>query len=65
MNKYLILLSAIILSACTTTHVDSGYVTQEDPLRHECINGEVWVVNDSGRVNLESYYLGDECGSLE
>jgi len=65
MNKYLILLSTIILSACTTTHVDSGYVTHNDPIRQECIDGEVWVVNDSGRINLESYYLGDECGSLE
>lgn len=65
MSKCLLLLLPIILSACTTTYVDSGYVTQEDPLRQECIDGEVWVVNDSGRINLESYYLGDECGSLE
>ena len=58
MNKHLILLTTLFLSACTTTHVASGYVTQDDPITHKCINGELWVVNISGRVNL-----GDECGS--
>jgi len=56
MNKYLVLLTTIILSACTTTHVDSGYVTQDDPIHHECVKDELWVVNDSGGVNL-----GEKC----
>lgn len=43
------------LTACSSVP-DSGYVTQDDPIRSECRDGELWVVNDSGEYNL-----GGEC----
>jgi len=46
------------LTACSSVP-DSGYVTQDDPVRSECRDGELWVVNNSGEYNL-----GDKCEVL-
>lgn len=50
--KPLIIISTIILSACSSSYeFKSGYVTHDDPLRYECRDGEKVIVNNTGEWN--------------
>lgn len=51
-GKLVLAISLTILVGCTNKPVN-GYVTSQDPIRLECINGNIWAVNNSGKVDLE------------
>lgn len=60
MKQILTLLILLSITACNSVNntpvVGCGYVTCNDPIRHECIDNSLWVVNESGR-----YDLGTKC----
>lgn len=58
MKLLTIIIVLFFLTACSSVP-DSGYVTQDDPIRSECRDGGLWVVNNSGEHNL-----GDKCEVL-
>lgn len=54
MIKYLILLTLVGCSTTPEYKPTGGYLTSDDPIQLECVDGVVWVFNNSGRISLES-----------
>ncbi len=52
MRGIMFLTYILLFSGCTNKPVN-GYVTSQDPIRLECIDGNIWAVNNSGKVDLE------------
>jgi hypothetical protein len=54
LGKIVLIAVSIISIGCTnSTKLSGGYVTSQDPIHHECIDGKLWAVNNSGKADLE------------
>jgi len=52
LGKIALIIISIISIGCTNKPVN-GYVTSQDPIHLECVGGNIWAVNNSGKVDLE------------